>query len=531
MGENLDGRRVVINLVRERTFRLGSVEVRPRSREVVGAAGREVLEPRVMQVLVALARAGGEVLTRGDLTASCWDGRIVGEDAINRVLSRLRRLCEGLAGDSWNLETISKVGYRLTVTGAAEPIASAPMAAPAEEAAQRLARPGRRTLLIGGVAALAANLAAAGGGTLWALRRRAAGEAPPADVAPLIAQAQVAICHATASDDAIAIGLLRQVTERHPEYAAGWGLLAIFYASTSHLVTASQAPGMAARAREAAERALTLEPDESNARLAQTLLLPHMGSWRVVEMASRAVLARHPDFYLGLFTLARTLGLVGRCREGAVLLDRSALIEPPTPGLLYSHVVALWAAGRLDEADRAMDRAMATAPRHYAVWFTRLYLLLYTGRAAQALGMLDDADNRPSGIGADEFPRLRTVILAIMSQDPKATASATALCLKQAHQGAGHAENSIQFACAMGQLDAAFAVAGAYFFGRGFEVADIRFEPEESRFTRRGDRSTAVLFLPSTAPMRADPRFRQLTEDTGLERYWRESHTKPDYRA
>src|SRR4051794_11189522 len=69
---------LAIQLARERPFRLGAVEVRPATREVVGPDGREVLEPRVMQVLVALARAGGETVTREDLTESCWEGRIVG---------------------------------------------------------------------------------------------------------------------------------------------------------------------------------------------------------------------------------------------------------------------------------------------------------------------------------------------------------------------------------------------------------------------------------------------------------------------
>ena len=44
-----------------------------------------------MQALVALARADGEIVTRDELIQSCWDGRIVGEDAIDRVIARLRR--------------------------------------------------------------------------------------------------------------------------------------------------------------------------------------------------------------------------------------------------------------------------------------------------------------------------------------------------------------------------------------------------------------------------------------------------------
>jgi hypothetical protein len=74
-----------IVLAQAKPFRLGAVDVRPASREIVGPQGREMLEPRVMQVLVRLARAGGEVVTRDQLVEACWDRRFVGEDAVNRV--------------------------------------------------------------------------------------------------------------------------------------------------------------------------------------------------------------------------------------------------------------------------------------------------------------------------------------------------------------------------------------------------------------------------------------------------------------
>ena len=253
MGEDYTERGAVVDLARERPFRLGSLDIRPATREVVAADGREVLEPRVMQVLVALARAGGEVVTRDDLTASCWDGRIVGEDAINRVLSRLRRLSEGLAQGSWSIETITKVGYRLTIAG--ENSAFQPSLAPITSDIPALdptsdpkAKPPRRALLAGGVAVLAA----AGAGAVWFLRRGPGNPEPPADVAALIAQAELALRQANTVDDATAIGLLRQVTERRPEFAQGWGMLASTYAYTSHLSPAKQAPGLVARARETA---------------------------------------------------------------------------------------------------------------------------------------------------------------------------------------------------------------------------------------------------------------------------------------
>jgi TolB-like protein/class 3 adenylate cyclase/tetratricopeptide (TPR) repeat protein len=113
---------IAIDLSREPAFALGGVEVRPSTREVVIGERRQVLEPRVMQVLVALARRRGEVVSRGDLVDACWGGRAVGEDAINRGIAGVRRLAEACGG--FSVETVARVGYRLTAQAA--PAASAP---------------------------------------------------------------------------------------------------------------------------------------------------------------------------------------------------------------------------------------------------------------------------------------------------------------------------------------------------------------------------------------------------------------------
>ena len=111
-----------INLAHEAAFGLGAVEVSPASREVVFGERRETLEPRVMQVLVALARQRGEMVARDDLIQSCWGGRIVGEDSISRCIARLRRLAEQAGG--FSVETVTRVGYRLQ---ASSPPGAAPV--------------------------------------------------------------------------------------------------------------------------------------------------------------------------------------------------------------------------------------------------------------------------------------------------------------------------------------------------------------------------------------------------------------------
>jgi DNA-binding winged helix-turn-helix (wHTH) protein len=113
-----------VNLAREADFQLGAMLVRPSLREVCAGTRRQTLEPRVMQVLVALARMDGQVVSRDELIDACWAGRIVGEDAINRCIGRLRRLAEDFEG-AFSIETVIRVGYRLTpVIAEAQPTQS-----------------------------------------------------------------------------------------------------------------------------------------------------------------------------------------------------------------------------------------------------------------------------------------------------------------------------------------------------------------------------------------------------------------------
>jgi DNA-binding winged helix-turn-helix (wHTH) protein/TolB-like protein len=100
-----------IALADEPDFSLGDLLVRPSSREVTLEAQTEKLEPRVMQVLALLARRRGEVISREQLVATCWEGRVVSDDALNRAMTKVRQWSKPT---TFALETIPRVGYRLT---------------------------------------------------------------------------------------------------------------------------------------------------------------------------------------------------------------------------------------------------------------------------------------------------------------------------------------------------------------------------------------------------------------------------------
>lgn len=104
-----------VDLAREEDFAIGGLQVCPSRRQVIAGDRQETVQPRVMQVLVALVRAKGAVLSREDLIESCWEGITVGDDAINRCIAKVRQISELGGSHAFEIETIPRVGYRLKV--------------------------------------------------------------------------------------------------------------------------------------------------------------------------------------------------------------------------------------------------------------------------------------------------------------------------------------------------------------------------------------------------------------------------------
>ncbi len=108
-------REKIVDLAHESPFLLGPLQVEPAHRRICRGERELMLEPKVMRVLTALGRMPGTILSRDDLIQSCWDGRIVGDAAIDRAISHLRMALREMAGEAVTLETIARVGYRIHV--------------------------------------------------------------------------------------------------------------------------------------------------------------------------------------------------------------------------------------------------------------------------------------------------------------------------------------------------------------------------------------------------------------------------------
>jgi len=95
------------------TFELGEFEIRPEEGKVVRGHEVEHLEPKVMAVLVYLARNRGRVVPKEELLGAVWQDTAVEEIALARSVSELRRVLGDDARHPRFIETHRRRGYQL----------------------------------------------------------------------------------------------------------------------------------------------------------------------------------------------------------------------------------------------------------------------------------------------------------------------------------------------------------------------------------------------------------------------------------
>ena len=253
---------------------------------------------------------------------------------------------------------------------------------------------------------------------------------------------------------------------------------------------------------------------------------PFMGQWLERERGFRHALGREPDNKNALRLLAVNLIFVGRASDAVPLYSRIG--RPLAPSVYANYLEALWNAGRLEEADRAAEEARSLYPSDPMIWARRYHMLQFGGHPQAAVTMLQETNKGAQELDEADARELK-IARALESRDAIQSQSVIDDQMRLARVGSGYAREAIVVANALGYVDEAFQVADAYYFGRGFVVPD-RQTPAAIFYAPPNERHTRMLFDPVSGPMRADPRFPRLVDELGLERYWRDTGSQPDYR-
>ena len=72
-----------------------------------------MLQPLCAKLLAFLATRSGQVVSREQLVAQVWQGRVVSEDAINNCIKKIRKALNDDPKQPQMIQTIPKQGYRL----------------------------------------------------------------------------------------------------------------------------------------------------------------------------------------------------------------------------------------------------------------------------------------------------------------------------------------------------------------------------------------------------------------------------------
>lgn len=506
--------RSALPLAKRLDFTLGAATVRPSIRTLEGPGGAAAVEPRVMRVLLAFADADGAVLTREDLLRDCWDGAVVGDDSINRAIFELRRLARATDA-GFGIETIKRVGYRMTIDEASP---GATLRNPPHFS--------RRSWLGGG---LAASLVVAGG--FWLAERggRGGDAARAEQVARLIEEGRRALRVEMPSDTDQGTGYLRQAVAIDPGNASAWGLLALAFRNAAENAPPEQRTAAIESAEEAAERALAIDRREGNALAALATLRPYFGDWIGTDRRLREVLAVAPGNVAAMSHLVTLLQSAGLARESWEWNERASTLDPLSPIHQFRKALKLWIFGRVPESDLTIERALQLWPRHPAVWNARLMTFAFTGRAAAALQMIEDAATRPATLTPVGIDLLRVSLAALDAGTPASIAAARDANLAAAPRSPGFAVNAIMVLSALGEIDAAFQVTDGYMLRRGPLIGSLWTGSGQMPVNDMQWRRTMMLFIPATERMRADRRFIELCEGIGLVDYWRRRGKAPDF--
>jgi Tol biopolymer transport system component/DNA-binding winged helix-turn-helix (wHTH) protein len=92
-------------------IKLGELTINRLTLEVEWGEKQLELEPKWVQVLITLAEAPNKVLTREQIINNVWADYLVGEDSLNRAISKLRKALEPVHGLS--IITARGIGYQL----------------------------------------------------------------------------------------------------------------------------------------------------------------------------------------------------------------------------------------------------------------------------------------------------------------------------------------------------------------------------------------------------------------------------------
>jgi serine/threonine-protein kinase len=188
----------------------------------------------------------------------------------------------------------------------------------------------------------------------------------------------------------VGVELLERALQLDSTFAEASALLSSFHAY-AFLYGFDRSPARLARAREAAERALAVDPGNPNGHraLGRYFLLGHRDYERALQEYSLAE-ERLPNDDALLTDIAYLQRRRGDAAEAALRLERAAVLNPSSPGLRWQLGLTYGFLGRYAEAAPLFEESISMAPDVREPYVMgALNYLLWDGRAVRARAILE----------------------------------------------------------------------------------------------------------------------------------------------
>lgn len=277
-------------------------------------------------------------------------------------------------------------------------------------------------------------------------------------------------------------------------------------------------------AREAAQRALGIDPGIGEAYAVLAALESEFGRWRERERLLERALDAEPNNPLLLFRQGQFLVSTGRVAAGYDAQAHAYALDPLDPMFAAFHGHNVWAKQSRPDGRKILEDAAQRAPDNVFLWYMRLNTALLDGDFESAKTLRADGERLLPGI--KDSPAYRS---GQMMQEVMAAPSPEAF-LKLGEDFAAMAEKepsaALDLAVALSVLG--FTLPALGIFEEALDNVDAWRASALEAVRPHIGYETALLFIDATRGLRMEREFVRLCARLGLVRYWRDTGNWPD---
>ena len=303
------------------------------------------------------------------------------------------------------------------------------------------------------------------------------------------------------ADQTEVVPIYLQVTERAPWFKPAWAKLLSAEVASASPSGSGEARAVVGRIRARIAQVRKLDPTMAEAVLAEAVLLPKTALIEKVKLIDRAIL-KQPDNPHLLAARSNLRGHVGRWREAVHDARLASELEPLSPGLRHTYILALAYAGQNETAFAELAQAERLWPGASNMVDAKYRLHFRYGDPKEALRLLRTGR-------ATASPSAELILIAKVDPTAENVERAKTLIRNAVEQYPNQATGPLQSYAEFGIEDELYPVFSRW----------DRFELE----------TMSILFRPAFRNFQKDPRFMQLAARSGLIGFWRDTGKWPDF--